>query len=149
MKKCFVAPLFFLVVSPSARAQNTMSTGEIAGWVADPSGGRVSGAAVISSSVAPGATQSAKTNEAGLYLLPLLSPGSYNLSCQKAGFKTAEIRNVIVQVGQTTDVVVALEVGSLSESVTITAAGQLLHPTESSVSTVVNQTLIDNLPLNG
>ena len=149
MKKCFVALLFFFVVSPSAPAQNTISTGEIAGWVADPSGARVSGAAVIASSVATGARQIAKTNEAGLYLLPLLSPGSYNLSCQKAGFKTAEIRNVIVQVGQTTDVVVALEVGSLSESVTITASGQLLHPTESSVSTVVNQTLIDNLPLNG
>src|ERR1700752_2273898 len=106
MKNCFIALLFFLIVSPSAPAQNTISTGEISGWVADPSGARVSDADVIASSIATGTRQIAKTNEAGLYLLPLLSPGSFNLSCQKTGFKTAEIRNVIVQVGQTTEVVV-------------------------------------------
>jgi carboxypeptidase family protein len=151
MKKVLFVLVLVLAASgcPAVWAQNAISNGAISGRVTDPSGSVVVGATVTCTRVDTGVQTTTKTNEAGIYNFPLLSVGAYNLSVSHPGFRTTEIKNAVVQVGQTTAQDATLQVGSLAESVTVTAAVPLLRATESSVSTVVNQDLIENLPLSG
>ncbi len=135
--------------SSGARAQNAISTGSISGHVTDNSGGVILGVKVTATSVETGVQRTTKTSEAGLYNFPGLNVGAYTLTFNQSGFKTTEIKNVVVQVGQATSEDVSLQVGAVSESVTVTAEAPLLHETESSLSTVVNQQLIEDLPLSG
>ncbi len=132
-----------------AQAQNAISTGSISGQVTDSSGAAVVGAAVAAKNIAAGVKLNAKTNSTGFYSFQSLKVGSYNVSVTQTGFKTTNVNDVVVQVGQNTAANVSLQVGNLAQSVTITAEAPLLQTTESTVSTVVNENLISNLPLSG
>jgi hypothetical protein len=152
VKKIFlcVIVLFFgsRFVLP-ASAQNAIQNGSISGRVTDNSGGVIAKANVTVKNVDTGFELSAKTNGSGLYDFPSLSVGTYALTASLQGFKTTEVKNLIVQVGQSTAEDVTLEVGSLAESVEVTASEPLLRTTESTVSTVIDQKLIEDLPLSG
>ena len=137
------------ILSIRAFAQNAISTGSISGQVTDPSGAVVVGATVTARNVGAGVNLSTKTNGTGFYSFSSLSVGAYAISVSHNGFKTTNIDNVLVQVGQNTAGNVTLQVGNLTESVTITAEPPLIRTTESTVSTVVNENLIENLPLSG
>jgi hypothetical protein len=132
-----------------ARAQNAISTGSISGQVTDSSGAAVVGAAVSAENIAAGVKLNTKTNGSGFYSFQSLKVGSYNVGVSQTGFKTTNVNDVVVQVGQNTAANVSLQVGNLTQSVTITAEAPLLQTTESTVSTVVNENLISNLPLSG
>jgi hypothetical protein len=134
---------------PVSWSQNAISNGSISGRVTDTSGGVVSGASVTAKSEETGVPQNGKTNGSGIYNFTSLRVGPYTVTVSHAGFKVAEVKNVIVQVGQNTEQDISLQVGSLSDSVTVTASVPLLRTTESSISTVVDQKLIDDLPLSG
>src|SRR5579863_6993769 len=138
-----------LVLPLRAFAQNAISTGSISGQVTDTSGAVVAGATVTARSVAEGVKLTAKTNGTGFYNFSSLTVGAYTISVSQNGFKTTIIANVIVQVGQNTAGNATLQVGNLEQSITITAEAPLIRTTESTVSTVVNQNLIENLPLSG
>lgn len=144
---CLAAVL--LLVSLAARGQNAISTGSISGQVTDASGAVVEGATVAAASEATGVKLTAKTNGTGFYSFPSLSVGLYNISVSQSGFKTANAHGVVVQVGQNAAANVAMQVGEMAQSVTVTAEVPLLRTTESTVSTVVNENLIANLPLSG
>src|ERR1700674_858097 len=135
--------------STAAWSQNAISNGSISGRVNDNSGAVVLGANVSLKNADTGVQQSTKTNGLGLYNFPSLRVGTYTMSLRQAVFKTTEVTNVVVQVGQNTAVDVTLQVGALTESVTVTASAPLLRTTESSISTVVNEKLIEELPLSG
>ena len=135
--------------SSTAEAQNAISTGSISGQVTDPSGAAVMGANVTATNVATDLKLSTKTNGTGFYSFVSLRVGTYTISVSQTGFKTAVINDVLVQVGQNTAGNAALQVGDFSQSVTITGEVPLMRTTESTVSTVVNENLIDNLPLSG
>jgi Carboxypeptidase regulatory-like domain/TonB dependent receptor-like, beta-barrel len=143
---CF---LFALAVSPGARAQNAVSSGALAGRVTDPSGAAVPGVTVRLTNVSTGVEQTAATNSTGLYRFPALPVGTYVMSFRHAGFETVKIENVVVQVGQTAAQNVTLRVGAVTQSVTVTSSGPMVRPTDTSISTVVNRTLIRDLPLSG
>jgi Carboxypeptidase regulatory-like domain len=132
-----------------AQAQNAISTGSISGQVTDASGAAVVGATVTAENVAAGAKLTAKTNGTGFYSFQSLKVGTYNVSVSQTGFKTTNLNDVLVQVGQNTAGSISLQVGDLTQSVTISAEAPLLRITESTVSTVVNENLIDNLHLSG
>jgi len=144
-----LALFVFLSLSLHAFAQNAISTGSISGQVTDKTGAVIVGATVTAKSVAEGVKLTTKTNGTGFYSFSSLSVGAYTISVSQAGFKTTIIDNVLVQVGQNTAGNVTLQVGDLTQSVTISAEAPLIRTTESTVSTVVNQNLIDNLPLSG
>src|ERR1700731_3301280 len=141
--------IFSCVFYPVSWSQNAISNGSISGRVTDTSGGVVSGASVTAKSEGTGVPQSGKTNGSGIYNFTSLRVGPYTVTVSHTGFKVAEVKNVIVQVGQNTEQDISLQVGSLSDSVTVTASVPLLRTTESSISTVIDQKLIDDLPLSG
>jgi hypothetical protein len=149
LRVSFFCFLFALGSSLAARAQNAVSTGSIAGQVNDSSGAAVPGVKVSLTDVATGVERTATTNSSGLYRFPVLPVGTYTLDFSKTNFKTVNIENVVVQVGQTATEDVTLAVGAVTQSVTITAQTPLLRTTQSTVGTVVDQTLIQDLPLSG
>ncbi len=142
--------LGFLVFSPLVLwSQNAITTGTISGRVTDASGAAIPGANVVATNVGTAVTVATTTNAEGLYDFPLMRVGAYTLTVSKSGFKTSNIQNVLVSVGQAVSENVQLEVGSLSQQVTVTASSPLLNPTQTTVSDLVDRKLISNLPLSG
>jgi len=119
----------------------------IAGAIRDPTGALVSGAKVVLTDVNRGITQRAVSNESGRYAFPDLDVGSYTVSAEMAGFKTATTSTLKLEVNQALDVDIALEVGQVSEQVKITGGAPLLQTSDSQIAgTVENKQLVD-LPL--
>ena len=123
--------------------------GEITGLVTDASGAVVSGANVTVTNKSTGAMRKVSTNHDGLYAFPALLPGVYELKVEQAGFKTARLDNITLEVQQTARLDVAMEVGAVGEIVTITGAGTLLNAENTTVGTVIENKRIVDLPLNG
>lgn len=152
MKKiheCFLLCAALCLFAFGSRAQNAISTGSISGQVTDASGGAVVGATATATSEAAGVKLTTKTNGAGFFSFPSLRVGEYEIRVSQTGFKTAVANGVLVQVGQNAAANVTLQVGDVTQSVTVTAEAPLLRATESTVSTVVDENLIANLPLSG
>jgi hypothetical protein len=143
-----LAALFVLADTSQLPAQNTVLTGGIGGRVTDQAGAVVSGASVVLRNLATGLRQSSATNRAGLYQFRALMPGTYSVTGIGKGFHDVEAL-VRVQVGNTTLEDLTLEVGATGEAVKVTGAMPLLRPAESSASTVLDRSFIDDLPLNG
>src|SRR5271166_3927276 len=128
-------------------AQNVVSTGSLSGRVTDQSGAVLPGASVVVQNLATGVKLTAKTNRSGLYRFPSVMPGSYTITADREGFREVDAL-VQVLVGNTTVQDIKMQVGASSETVKV-AEGPLLRPAESSTSTVIDRSMIDDLPLNG
>jgi hypothetical protein len=129
-------------------AQNVVLTGFLSGRVTDQSGAVASGASVVVKNLATGVEQSATTNHAGIYQFPALMPGTYSVTASLKGFRDVQVL-VLVLVGHTASEDIRLQVGASTDTVKVTATTSLLRPTESSASTVIDRSLLDELPLNG
>jgi hypothetical protein len=129
-------------------AQNVVLTGALGGRVTDRSGAVLAGASVIVQNLATGVKQSATTNHVGLYRLPVVMPGTYSIVASLKGFRDVEVL-VRVLVGSTTSQDVQLQVGAGKDTVKVVGTTPLLRPEESSASTVIERSLIEELPLNG
>lgn len=129
-------------------AQNVVLTGALSGRVTDQSGAIVPGASVTVRNLATGVNQSAAANRAGLYRFPSLAPGTYSLTASLKGFRDVEAL-VRVQVGNTSLQNIELKVGASADAIKVSGTTPLLRPEESSASTVLEQSFIEELPLNG
>ena len=129
-------------------AQNVVFTGALSGQARDSSGAVVRGASVLLRSLETGVKQSDKTNDNGLYRFPALTPGTYSITVSLDGFR--DVQGLVqVLVGNTTLQDFKLQVGAGRETVEVSATTPLLRPAESSSSTVMERSFIDELPLNG
>ena len=143
--------LIVLVVVASCAllpAQNAVLTGSLGGRVTDQSGAIVPGASVVLRNLATGVQQSAETNHAGLYRFPVVMPGTYSIAVSLKGFRDVQAL-VRVLVGNTTSQDIRLQVGAGADAVKVIGTTPLLRPEESSASTVIDRSLIEDLPLNG
>jgi Carboxypeptidase regulatory-like domain len=128
--------------------QNVVLTGSLGGRVRDQSGAAVPGAAVVVRNLATGAQQSADSNGAGLYRFPVLMPGAYSITASLKGFRDVQVL-VRVQVGSATSQDLKLQVGTGTDTIKVIGTTALLRPEESSASTVLERSFIEDLPLNG
>ena len=129
-------------------AQNVVLTGALSGRVTDPSGAIVPGALVVVRNLATGVQQSAETSHDGLYRFPVVMPGSYSVTASLKGFRDVQVL-VQVRVGNTSSQDIKLQVGAGADTVKVIGATPLLRPEESSANTVLERSLIGELPLNG
>ena len=129
-------------------AQNVVLTGSLRGRVTDQSGAVVPHASVLMQSLATGLQDSTETNHAGLYQFPVVRPGTYSITASSKGFRDVQAL-VKVQVGNATSQDVKLQVGASGDTVKVSASTPLMRPEESSASTVLERSFIDELPLNG
>jgi carboxypeptidase family protein len=143
-----LSALFVLASVLQVSAQNAVLTGAIGGRVTDQRGAVVPGVSVVVRNLATGVQQSAVANHAGLYQFLALMPGTYSITATGKGFHDVEAL-VRVMVGNATSQDLRLEVGASGETVKVTGTMPLLRPAESSASTVLDRSFIDDLPLNG
>src|SRR5487761_673841 len=151
MRKCSLLVILaaFVVSVGSLKAQNSISQGAITGRVTDPSGAVVPGARVVVADLDTGVKSTTKTRGDGFFIFPIMKVGRYSLNVSKTGFEAVVVKPVVVQIGQTATQNVRLKVGSVGTTVTVTGSSPLLRPDQSTSSAVVNQSLIQALPLNG
>lgn len=124
-------------------------TAAITGQIQDASGAIVTGAEVRVVEQSQGTTRTLHTNKAGAYSAPFLNPGSYRVYVQAQSFSTAASEPLVLTVGQTLVFNVTLRVGGPQQEVTVNAGTSVLNTTDASVSTVVDQKFVENMPLNG
>ena len=129
-------------------AQAGGSTSEIRGRVTDPNGAVVRGAAVTVTDQARGFSRAATTDADGAYCFLSLTPGTYQLRIEAAGFSTQVKNAVQVTVGQTADQDFSMRVGDASATVEITGDPPLIETDRSQQSTTVNERFIRDLPID-
>ena len=121
--------------------------GSIRGTVEDPSGATVAKAKVSAVDAATGVETTTYTTNGGNYNIPQLPPATYNVVVQATGFRTLTRENVTVQVSAVTSLDLSLEVGSINENVTVTAAAPILQSETTEVTATINPKAYNDLPL--
>ena len=134
--------------SSKSLAQST-TDGAIGGIVTDPSGAVVPGANVTAHNLGTGATIAGTTDGNGRYLVTHLQPGTYSVEVSAKGFAAYKATSIIVEVGRATPLDVALGVQAQAETVVATADAPVIITDRADFSTNINQTTIENLPING
>ncbi len=130
------------------RLHGQVVTAQLSGQVRDPAGAVVVGASVRARQVATGVVRTTTTGEAGLYILPNLPPGEYEVEVSAPGFRPH--RQVLtLSVGQTATLDITLEVGGVMEAVTVTGQEIVLDPSKTEISQVIEERRITDLPIIG
>jgi hypothetical protein len=144
-----VGPSLFMISWFACGVVGQTETATVSGLVTDRTAAAVSGAEVRLQSAERGTVTTTTTNNAGIYVFPSVQPGQYQISIQKQGFKQVDLLGLIVNVQDHIEQNFRLEVGSIAESVTVEAGASMINTTNASVSTVVDQMYVKNMPLNG
>src|SRR5882672_1255797 len=139
--------LLICTVMLTAYAQSETAT--ISGLITDETGAVVPGAEVKLQSVDRGTVAMATTNDAGIYVFASVHPGQYQVTVHKPGFKQVDLLGMIVNVQDHIEQNFRLQIGSVAESVTVEARASLLNTQDGTLSTVVDQQFVENMPLNG
>ena len=133
-----------LCLTPALLGQGQF--GSILGTVTDATGGAVPGAKVAAINTGTNVRVETQSNQVGLYQLLQLNPGSYAVEAEASGFKRVQRSAVRVQVADRITLDITLEVGSLSETVNVTAEAPALRTSDAQMGEVVNNTMIANMP---
>jgi hypothetical protein len=123
--------------------------GTLSGRVTDPQLASVPGAKILVSENETGSKSQTVSNADGSYVLPFLPPGVYTVTAEAAGFKKYVNRTVRVTTNEREQIDIALEVGSIDQSVTVSAEGSMIETATASVGQVINTRTIENMPING
>lgn len=132
-----------------ATLANAQGLGELAGAITDPTGAAIVAAKVTAVEVGTGFERSAISSGEGFYTIPSLRPAQYKLNVDAVGFRSFIATNISLQADQRATVNVKLELGSVSESVSISANAAQVDTATSTIKQVVDQRQIVELPLNG
>ncbi|MDA2929451.1 TonB-dependent receptor [Acidobacteria bacterium AH-259-O06] len=146
--KILLVLVVFLVLLPTHTLGQTV-TGEIHGQVTDETEAAIPGATVTALNQETGLRRTTITNDVGFYTLPSLPPGLYTVSAEIAGFKRFEQTDVELTVGQRVRVDNELQVGEISESVTVRGGTVMVDTRSAELSSLVDDKRITDLPLNG
>ncbi len=121
--------------------------GSISGLVTDPGGALIQGAQVTLLNPSTGGTQHTVTTSAGLYTFVSLNPGVYQVTAKQTGFKSVAQNKITVNVDEVTEVNITLQIGAISETVTVTEGVGLVEPSNSTVGSLIPAEAIDRVPL--
>ena len=145
----FVLPVAFcFVLGGQILAQSTV-TGGIRGKVTDPQGAIVPNATVTATNVGTNQTETANADEDGGYRFSNLQPGTYTVGVTATGFANFTLERVVVEVGKVTTADVPLSVSGTTANVEVTAEAPVINTTQQDFSVNINQTSINELPING
>jgi hypothetical protein len=121
----------------------------VSGRVTDQANASIADAEVKIGNADTGESQATKTNGDGFYSLSGLLPGRYSLVVRKPQFKTVSVVGITLNVEDNLSRNIVLPVGQATESVTVDGNALVLNTTDASVSTVIDSTFVENMPLNG
>jgi hypothetical protein len=129
----------------SAQSTNASLTGRIT----DPSKALVANAAIAAISADTNVRYAAVANASGEYTLANLPPGAYRIEVEKPGFKRLIKPDVVLHVQDAVKIDLEMQLGARSETIAVEAGAPLVNTESATVSTVVDRTFVDSLPLNG
>lgn len=130
-------------------AQGANPTGTIVGTVADATGAVIAGSTVRLTHQATSASRTMTTDSAGNFNFPVLPVGNYTLKVEKAGFQTFTQTDIVLQVDQNLTVAVVLQLGAVTQEITVTGTTAGVDLVKAVIAEVVDQRRIVDLPLNG
>ena len=139
--------ILFLLVGLPCLAQTYQ--GRILGSVTDPTGAVVADAKVVVRNVATGVERTLSTNRAGEYVAADLDPGTYAVSAKAAGFRTAEVNSIVLEVARDSKINLTLQPGSVDETVQVDAGDTMVDTVDSTLNGVLENKAINELPLQG
>ena len=126
-----------------------LQSGRIVGTIFDSQKAGIPGATVVVTNVATNLMRTAVTDSQGNYVVTPLDPGTYNVSAEMPGFQTTVRNGLTLTVGQAARVELELNIGGLSTEVQVTAETPLLNTESATLSQVITNEQIVDLPLNG
>jgi carboxypeptidase family protein len=135
-----------LFCAPSGYSQ---ARGSFSGSVSDKSGAVISGASVTAISQGTGVARQARTDDAGHYVIPLLPVGFYTLRVEVQGFRTAETKDLRLQVDEARELDFTLSPSTVTSQVEVSANAIAVETTNPSLGQVITAQEVSQLPLNG
>src|SRR5208282_643141 len=141
--------VFFLVAGIISPAHGQTETGTIYGSVTDPTGAVVPSAIVRLIDTDRGLKSDAATDSSGFYRFAGVRPGRYRMEVEKAGFKLARLTGITVNVQDNLEQKFKLALGAASETITVEAGAVNVNTTDGTVSTLIDNRFVENMPLNG
>lgn len=146
--KFLLISLVVFAFSAVAFAQST-TTGSIGGVVTNPNKEVVSGASVTVKNLGTNREDTATSDDTGRFKVANLRPGTYSVTVNATGFSPSTSENVVVEIGRETSLEVSLSVGPVTGTVDVSAEAPVINTTQQDFSTNINQTSINELPVNG
>ena len=146
---CILFSTLLLVVCFSMKAPAQVATATISGTVRDATGAVVPGATITLRNVETGARRTVTTDATGRYSAPQLGLGGYEVTASATGFQTIVRSGITLTVGREADVDFTLQLGTVAERVEVTGEAPLVETTTSTVSGLVDEKTVRELPLNG
>uniref|UniRef100_Q01YS8 TonB-dependent receptor, plug n=1 Tax=Solibacter usitatus (strain Ellin6076) TaxID=234267 RepID=Q01YS8_SOLUE len=146
-----VLPVFLLMLAAAlhcAFAQGGVTTA-LTGTVFDSSGAIVPGANIVAKNKATASSSTAVSGADGLFTIPALEPGNYDVTVAIKGFATAVLEDIRLNAGAPSNIKAVLTPGGVAETVVVESAGEILKTTQTSVTTTLTQQQLTSLPLPG
>jgi hypothetical protein len=152
--RSFLAVLVIVILcagsASSLFAQGGGSTSQLNGTVRDATGGSIAKASLVVRETDTNRTYTATTSETGLYVLPNLAPGRYEVAATATGFAKTTHTGVVLTVGQVATIDIELKVADVGESIEVTTEETPpIEPTRTEISQVINSGQIASLPISG
>lgn len=127
----------------------TTGTGTITGIVTDANGGRLPGAKVTATNANTHLSRSTTTNAEGLYVLPALRSGNYDILVESPGMSPQRQNNVLLDADATRSVDLTTAVGAANETITVDTAPPAIESSSGALGSLISGTQVTELPLNG
>src|SRR5688572_27080413 len=143
----FALALLLLTLPASVLAQRQL--GSIQGTISDQTGAVLPGVTVTVTNKETGEVRTTATNEAGIYRIQSLDPGRYDVAAELSGFSKAGRTDVILSVGATLGINLAMTAGGVAETVDVTAVSPDIQTEKAEVSSIVERQRIVDLPIAG
>lgn len=147
MFRILTAFLLSVAVASSAAAQSTATNGSIEGTIKDQQGALLPGVTVTITNIGTGDERIVVTNDRGIFRAPLLSLGTYRVTAELQGFKKFEQTGIQLSVGETAVINPSLAVGTVSETITVTADTPLLEVSRIDIGHTMSDQEVHTLPL--
>jgi hypothetical protein len=146
---CKVAVFVLLLVVTSVGLKAQLPTSTLNGIVTDPHQAVISGAHISATERATGVTRDTVSNADGLYSIPAVPAGVYDVRIDAAGFAANAIQGVQLQAGRTTTIDAELKLATVGQSVNVTDVSTTVELTQSLIQGQITSTTIESIPLNG
>lgn len=149
MRKSVYVVLMTLMLAAVQPSVGQTSLATITGTVTDPQGSGIPNVKITVTNVATNLTYTRNSSEDGTYLIPQLPIGQYTLEATVTGFKTFQQSGINLEVAQRLRLDIRMDIGNVSESISVTAEIPRIQTEDSALGAVVERKRIEELPLNG
>ena len=149
MHRVLAAVMVFFAASPATLVRAQSTNGSVTGRIVDPSNAAIAGAKVVAISMGTSVRCETASNASGDYYLANLPPDRYRIEIEKSGFKKSLKPDVVLHVQDSLEINFEMAIGSASESITVEGGAPLVNTESATVSTMVDRTFVEDVPLNG